>query len=244
MFHVEHLRSRRYGEVKLNIIESIDKFIPRADEVQRKRFERYFELLTHWNEKMNLTALTEPEDVASKHFADSLLGAELIKRGAECIDIGTGAGFPAIPLMIMRDDITMTLLDALNKRLVFLNEVCIELGLHATIVHARAEDAAHDAHHRARYDAALSRAVAPTSALIEMSVPFLKTGGAALMYKGADGEIELAGAKRALEKLNAQGRVISLSASWGERCIIEAKKIGSTALCYPRKPSNIKKNPL
>lgn len=109
--------------------ELIFSLIPGASEEQADKFIKYYELLIEWNEKMNLTAITEEREVAEKHFADSLLPMELIPQNARCIDVGTGAGFPGIPLMIMRPDITVTLLDSLNKRLIFLNEVIRALGL-------------------------------------------------------------------------------------------------------------------
>ena len=123
--------------------ELILSLIPGASEEQADKFIKYYELLIEWNEKMNLTAITEEREVAEKHFADSLLPMELIPQNARCIDVGTGAGFPGIPLMIMRPDITVTLLDSLNKRLIFLNEVIRALGLEgrAKTLHMRSEDA-------------------------------------------------------------------------------------------------------
>ena len=109
--------------------ELIFSLIPGANEEQADKFIKYYELLIEWNEKMNLTAITEEREVAEKHFADSLLPMELIPKNARCIDVGTGAGFPGVPLMIMRPDITVTLLDSLNKRLIFLEEVIRALGL-------------------------------------------------------------------------------------------------------------------
>lgn len=127
--------------------ELILSLIPGASEEQADKFIKYYELLIEWNEKMNLTAITEEREVAEKHFADSLLPMELIPQNARCIDVGTGAGFPGIPLMIMRPDITVTLLDSLNKRLIFLNEVIRALGLEgrAKTLHMRSEDAAQNA---------------------------------------------------------------------------------------------------
>lgn len=123
--------------------ELILSLIPGASEEQAGKFIKYYELLIEWNEKMNLTAITEEREVAEKHFADSLLPMELIPQNAKCIDVGTGAGFPGVPLMIMRQDITVTLLDSLNKRLIFLNEVIRALGLEgrAKTLHMRSEDA-------------------------------------------------------------------------------------------------------
>lgn len=136
--------------------ELILSLIPGASEEQADKFIKYYELLIEWNGKMNLTAITEEREVAEKHFADSLLPMELIPQNARCIDVGTGAGFPGIPLMIMRQDITVTLLDSLNKRLIFLDEVIRALGLEksAKTLHMRSEDAGRAAAHRDAYDVA------------------------------------------------------------------------------------------
>ena len=123
--------------------DAILSLIPGANGEQADKFIKYYELLIEWNEKMNLTAITDEREVAEKHFADSLLPMELIPQNAKCIDVGTGAGFPGVPLMIMRQDITVTLLDSLNKRLIFLNEVIRALGLEgrAKTLHMRSEAA-------------------------------------------------------------------------------------------------------
>ena len=120
----------------------LEKYIPQASAEQREKLIRYYVMLIEKNNVMNLTAITDPEGVASRHFADSLLAAELIPEGAKVIDVGTGAGFPGIPLAIMRPDIELTLLDSLNKRILFLNDVLKELDISARTVHARAEDGA------------------------------------------------------------------------------------------------------
>lgn len=118
------------------------------DEVQLERFEDYAKILVEWNEKINLTAITEPKEIAVKHFIDSLtvLKAFNIKKNASMIDVGTGAGFPSVPLKIVRDDIQLTMLDSLNKRINFLNQLCDELGIKAETIHSRAEDASRNNH--------------------------------------------------------------------------------------------------
>ena len=168
---------------------------------QAESFELYYELLTEWNGRINLTAITEKEDVARKHFVDSLAAADLLPDGAACIDVGTGAGFPGVPLLILRPDLHMTLLDSLQKRLGFLDELLRRLGLTAELVHARAEDAGRDPKRRERYDAVLSRAVSPLPVLLELTTPFLKTGGTAIAYKGNAAQ-EIADAARAARLLN------------------------------------------
>jgi 16S rRNA (guanine527-N7)-methyltransferase len=144
----------------MDIYAALDTALPGLNEKQRELFSRYFLMLIDWNERVNLTAITEPFEASEKHFADSLLPEGLIPPGSKCIDIGTGAGFPGIPLKIMRPDIKLTLLDSLNKRLIFLRAALDELGLSADIVHARAEDGARQKEYRERFDVSFCRAVA------------------------------------------------------------------------------------
>ena len=222
--------------------ELIFSLIPGASEEQANKFIKYYELLIEWNEKMNLTAITEEREVAEKHFADSLLPMELIPKNARCIDVGTGAGFPGIPLMIMRPDITVTLLDSLNKRLIFLDEVIRALGLEksAKTLHMRSEDAGRAAAHRDAYDVALSRAVANARVL----APFVKKGGVSIMYKGAAAKEELNAAQNAMNKLCLGARLIEYPCAWGERYVIAAKKLAPTPKAYPRKAGTAGKLPL
>lgn len=226
--------------------EIILSAIPAASEEQADKFIKYYELLIEWNEKMNLTAITEEWEVAQKHFADSLLPMELIPKNAKCIDVGTGAGFPGIPLMIMRPDITVTLLDSLNKRLIFLDEVIRALGLEgrAKTLHMRSEDAGRAAAHRDAYDVALSRAVANARVLAEWTAPFVKKGGVSIMYKGAAAKEELDAAQNAMNKLCLSPRLIEYPCAWGERYVIAAKKLAPTPKAYPRKAGTASKMPL
>ena len=226
--------------------ELIFSLIPGASEEQANKFIKYYELLIEWNEKMNLTAITEERVVAEKHFADSLLPMELIPKNARCIDVGTGAGFPGIPLMIMRPDITVTVLDSLNKRLIFLDEVIRALGLEksAKTLHMRSEDAGRAAAHRDAYDVALSRAVANARVLAEWTAPFVKKGGVSIMYKGAAAKEELNAAQNAMNKLCLGARLIEYPCAWGERYVIAAKKLAPTPKAYPRKAGTAGKLPL
>ena len=226
--------------------EIILSAIPAASDEQADKFIKYYELLIEWNEKMNLTAITEEWEVAEKHFADSLLPMELIPKNAKCIDVGTGAGFPGIPLMIMRPDITVTLLDSLNKRLIFLDEVIRALGLEgrAKTLHMRSEDAGRAAAHRDAYDVALSRAVANARVLAEWTAPFVKKGGVSIMYKGAAAKEELDAAQNAMNKLCLGARLIEYPCAWGERYVIAAKKLAPTPKAYPRKAGTASKMPL
>ena len=148
-------------------------------ENQYEQFQKYFELLAEWNKKMNLTAITDESGVALKHFADSLslLNFVDIPQNSSIADVGTGAGFPGVVLKIARPDIKLTLIDSLNKRLVFLGEVCAQLGIEAELIHSRAEDGARDEKLRESFDFAVSRAVARMNVLSEYCLPLAKKGG-------------------------------------------------------------------
>ena len=155
-------------------------------------FARYCQLLQEWNQRMNLTAITDDQGVAEKHFLDSLLPLTLweLPRGARLVDVGTGAGFPAVPIKLLRPDIQITLLDSLQKRLTFLEAVCSQLGIQAELLHARAEDAGRDPARRERYDVATSRAVAGMDLLAEYCLPLVRPGGVLLALKGSGGAAE------------------------------------------------------
>ena len=216
-------------------------------DAQYAAFDAYYALLVDWNGRMNLTAITDPVEVAQKHFADSLLPLAfgMIPEGARCIDVGTGAGFPGVPLLIARPDLDMTLLDSLAKRLKFLDAVLSELSLKAKTIHARAEEGGRMSHLRAGFDAVLSRAVAPAPVLLELTLPFAKVGGASVCFKGPALSEELSQAKRALTLLNGRvERVETLSLPWGERRIARIEKTAKTPPAYPRKPGTPAKTPL
>ena len=224
--------------------ELVGKYVPQADAEQAEKLVRFYEMLIDRNNVMNLTAITDPLGVAQRHFADSLLAAELIPQGAKIIDVGTGAGFPGVPLAVMRPDISLTLLDSLNKRILFLNDVIKELGLSCTAVHARAEDGARRTELRERFDIAVSRAVAELPVLAEWTLPFVRVGGASIMYKGPGAEEELKAASRALALLNGKAELLSVPTEWGERCLVTVRKTAPTGAKYPRKAGTAEKNPL
>lgn len=228
--------------------QALKSDIKLSDE-QVLKLTRYYELLIEWNEKMNLTALTEPQDVALKHFCDSILLLKYadIPVDSSLIDVGTGAGFPSVPIKIVRPDIKLCLLDSLNKRLTFLNEVVNELGLEdVKIVHARAEDGARKADLREKFDFATSRAVAQLNVLSEYCLPYVKLNGAFLAMKGKYSEEEISNAKNAIKILG--GKTVKVDtynlADSSERTIINIKKIALTDKKYPRTCAKIKSKAL
>ena len=217
-------------------------------EEQLDSFDKYARLLVEWNEKMNLTAITEENEIAVKHFIDSisLLTCCKIPEGASVIDIGTGAGFPGIPLKIMRPDIKLTLLDSLNKRLIFLDEVSKALGISTELIHARAEEYSRKEEYRDSFDIAVSRAVANLPALCEYCLPYVKTGGCFIAMKGPDGENELSLSANALKQLCAEKESsVSLTLpDQSTRTIITLRKLSQTPAKYPRRGIKISKSPL
>ncbi len=218
------------------------------NDIQISMFYEYMLLLLEWNEKINLTAITEPKDVIVKHFIDSILAIKYIKSGSSIIDVGTGAGFPGIPLKIMDESLNLTLLDSLNKRTIFLQEVIDKLNLNGVnIIHGRAEDVAQDNKHREMYDYAISRAVAPLNILLEYLVPYTKVNGNVIAMKGSNAEEEVDLAQNAIKKLNVNIRekaIKKLPDNSGERFIIIFNKDKKTDKIYPRKAGTPKKSPL
>ena len=212
------------------------------------QFAVYQEMLLRWNEKINLTAITQPREIAEKHFLDSLmlLAAREIPRGSRLIDVGTGAGFPGIPLKIARPDIQLTLLDSLQKRTVFLGELSRALGQENEIIHGRAEEVAHSAGHREAYDFASARAVAALSLLSEICLPFLCVGGVFCAMKGPDCNEEVKGAEAGITLLGGDAATFypyQLPTS-GRRVICMSEKSSQTPQIYPRKHKQMTKKPL
>jgi len=211
-------------------------------------FGIYADLLYEWNQKMNLTAIREPEKVSLLHFADSLslLKVFELADGQKVIDVGTGAGFPGVPLKIMRGDIKLTLLDSLNKRIVFLDELSKCLKQSNETIHARAEDGGKNPDLREQFDVAVSRAVASLPLLAEYCLPYVCVGGYFIAYKGPGLEAELDDGERVTEllggKLEKSEKLILSDGS--ERNIIIIKKISQTSPKYPRSSANIAKKPL
>lgn len=215
---------------------------------QYGRLAVYSDLLVEWNEKINLTAITDPEGITVKHFFDSIYPFTLfeLKEGSSLIDVGTGAGFPSCPLKIYRDDIKLTLLDSLNKRVNFLKELSEKAQLDAQCIHGRAEEAGRNADLREQFDCACARAVANLTELSEYCLPFVKKGGIFAALKGSGGEEELEEARNAIKILGGKvekAEKYSLPNGDG-RTLIIIRKVASTPPKYPRNKGQIKKNPL
>jgi len=213
-----------------------------------QQFAAYRELLLAWNEKFNLTAITQPREILEKHFLDSLmlLLACEIPQGARVIDVGTGAGFPGVPLKIVRPDIALTLLDSLRKRVTFLQELSGVLGQNNVVLHARAEDAAHNPGLRETFDLASARALAGMPVLCELCLPFVRVSGVFCALKGPEAGEEIAAAQNAISLLGgecAQPYAYELP-GYGNRVIYQTRKSSQTPTKYPRKPNQMANAPL
>ena len=216
------------------------------DQTALDRFDTYAELLVEWNGKMNLTAITEPEEIEVKHFLDCLMLPKYfdLSNTKTVIDVGAGAGFPSVPLLIYNPDLCLTMMDAINKRLTFLDTAIHAIGLEANLVHARAEDSGQDKNYREMFDLATARAVAPMNVLAEYCLPFVKVGGYFVALKGSTDDTEQA--KDAIATLG--GEVVS-NVSYKlngtePRSIVVVKKISQTPTQFPRKAKKISAKPL
>ena len=214
-------------------------------ERKREIFQKFFALLTEYNAKFNLTAITEEEEVFEKHFLDSVAGESLFPQNARVVEVGSGAGFPSLPLKIVRDDLTFTLVESTGKKCEFLKTAVKELGLTGVeVINARAEELARLPSYREQADACCARAVAKLNTLSEYCLPFVKCGGVFIAYK-AEAEAELREAKSAIFKLGGEeGGVVRYSLPYGERSLIVIKKRRSTPSVYPRGQGKERKNPL
>lgn len=212
------------------------------DDKMTERFETYYRFLVSENEKYNLTAITEHDEVWCKHFADSMLGSKFVPHGASLVDVGCGAGFPSVPLAIARPDIRPTLVDSLTKRVNFCTELCGKVGVSANVVHARAEDFAKD--NRQRFDVAVARAVAPLNILLEYLAPLVRVGGSVVAYKTDESEVVLAKNAANILGLNFVSANRFALPDGSNRCLLEYKKVKNTPLVYPRGQNKPRKCPL
>ncbi len=215
---------------------------------QIEQFYKYMNLLIEWNEKMNLTAITEPKEIILKHFIDSITILKYIDDNSKLVDVGTGAGFPGVPLSIMNPTLKITLVDSLNKRLIFLQEVVKELNLkNIEIVHARAEEFGQNKNYREKFDIATSRAVANLATLSEYLVPLVKIGGKIISMKASNAKEEINDAQKAIEVLGGKIEKIEefdLPKSDIGRTIIIIDKNKCTPAIYPRKAGTPAKEPI
>ncbi|WP_129599556.1 16S rRNA (guanine(527)-N(7))-methyltransferase RsmG [Anaerophilus nitritogenes] len=220
------------------------------NEEQINKFLTYKDLLIEWNKNVNLTAITEDQEVMIKHFLDSLscMSLPYIKKGDTIIDVGTGAGFPGIPIYIYDTDIKLTLLDSLNKRIKFLQEVCLKTDLkNVSFEHGRAEDYGQNKNFREKYDVAVARAVAQLNILCEYCLPFVRVGGYFICQKGPNIDEEMENAKKSIQILGGkfiERKDISLPFSDLHHNIVVIQKIKETPTKYPRKAGTPTKKPL
>ena len=225
--------------------EDLQKYANLSKE-QLEKFKVYYKSLIEWNEKINLTAITDESEVITKHFADSLSILKYIKNNSKVIDVGTGAGFPGIPLKIANESLKITLLDSLNKRVLFLDEVIKELNLKdINTIHGRAEEVAHDKDHREQYDIAVCRAVAKLNVLAEYMLPYLKVGGTFICMKGPNINEEMDSSMKAIKLLGGKiEKVESFELEENQRNIIIIKKEKNSPKNFPRKAGTPSKSPI
>ena len=236
---------KEFDEIFSNYLNDINI---KLNEEQIEKFYTYMNLLIEWNEKINLTAIIKPEEIILKHFVDCLTIVNYIEDNSKLIDMGTGAGFPGVPIKIYRNDLKIVLADSLNKRLNFLNEVIDNLKLdNIETIHARAEELGKNKKYREQFDIATSRAVANLATLSEYLLPFVKVGGKCICMKGAEIEEEIGMAKKAIITLGGKVMnkdVFNLPQSDLGRSIVVIKKVKNTPGKFPRKPGIPAKEPI
>ena len=235
------------NDFSTTLTNGMQKFNIALNDTQTEQFQIYCNLLIEWNKKFNLTAITEPCEIAIKHFVDSctILRYVDIPKNANMIDVGTGAGFPGIPLKIVRPDIHLTLLDSLNKRLIFLDEVARQLNMTVETVHGRAEDCGQKAVYREKFDISVSRAVAPLNILSEYCLPFVRKGGKFIAMKGKNVQPEIDNSRKAIKLLGGTyNNIVEFHIDENNRSIVIVDKTNATPSVYPRHNSKISKKPL
>lgn len=228
-------------------LENLKKVGLNLENEKIEKFQLYYEMLQDWNEKMNLTAITDLEGVILKHFIDSLMVLKFLPdKTRNLIDVGTGAGFPGLPLKIAKNELKVTLLDSLNKRLIFLESLKEKLKLDFELVHARAEELGRKVDYREKFDVSTSRAVASLNVLSEYCLPFVKTGGLFIAMKSGNVDEELESAKRSIALLGGKIEKVEIFNLPNDisRSIVVIRKIKNTDKIYPRASAKIKKSPL
>jgi len=222
----------------------------KLDEVQRERFRKLTQLLLEWNERLSLTGITEPERIAVEHYLDSIapLAFNLIGEGMAVVDVGTGAGFPGLPLAIMAPHASFTLVDATRKKVAYLQTVCSELGLtNVEVVWARAEELAKDRAFREGFDVAVARALGALDIVWECTLPFVKVGGLSIAYKGARVDEELEIGRQTAPLVGGELKAVhkfKLPTTEINRALVVAEKTSSTPPRFPRRPGIPEKRPL
>lgn len=237
-------------DIRSELIEKSSILGIEIHQEQADKFQTYLDILLAWNQKINLTAITDPHEAVVKHFVDSLaiLQTVEIHNGAKVIDVGTGAGFPGVPLKIMRPEIELTLLDGLNKRLNFLRDLSDNLGFEAEFIHMRAEEAGKKTEMREKYDIVTARAVAQLNVLCEYCIPLVKMKGCFIAMKGPGIDPEIAEANKAIQILGCRvdkvEQIILPDTENSERNLAVIRKYRYTPKEYPRHGNKISKSPI
>lgn len=235
---------KKYDKI---LVMDIDKYLYFIEDGLKEKFGLFKDILLEYNEKFNLTSLTEEKDIKYKHFLDSLAGESYFEKQSTVLEIGSGGGFPSIPLKILREDLSFTLIESTNKKCIYLKEVVDKMSLsEVRVINTRAEEAAKDINLREKFDAVCARAVARLNTLSEYCLPFLKVGGRFIAYKG-EAEEEIKQAEKAIEILGGEIERVekySLPENSGERTLVIVRKIKKTPAVYPRGRGLERKKPI